>query len=266
MRSPSKVALITGAGSGIGLYMARKLRKDGWEISLAELVEETGRAAAQEVEGLFTKVDVTNYESQARAFEATWGKYGLFANAGILDVADFYAHSETLPPPEPSLMTSRVSYDGAVYSSYLAMHYFRQNPDKTGIVVMTSSASALYDYAILPIYCSSKYGVVGLARSLGVDLQKENIRVNAVLPGAVPSNIGLPVKLKNIVITATLPDDVITTSEHICDAVSELIDDPNAFGVIMEVSGERRYRRPKHDYSDNQMAFLMGEKESWAEK
>jgi len=56
--------------------MARKLRKDGWEISVAELNEETGRAAAEEIGGLFTKVDVTSYASQAKAFENTWEKYG----------------------------------------------------------------------------------------------------------------------------------------------------------------------------------------------
>jgi len=127
-------------------------------------------------------------------------------------------------------------------------------------------ASALYESAILPIYCSSKYGVVGLARSLGKELKKENIRVNAILPGAVPSNIGLPVKLQQMGITPTLPDDAITTSVHICDAVSDLLDDPNAFGVVMEVSGPRRYRRAKHEYPDKQMAYLMGEKEAWADK
>lgn len=62
----------------------------------------------------------------------------VFANAGILDTFDFYAQ-ETLPPPEPNLLCSKVSCDGAIYTSYLALHYFRQNPVKECSLIMTSS-------------------------------------------------------------------------------------------------------------------------------
>ncbi|KAJ9493859.1 hypothetical protein LTR99_001757 [Exophiala xenobiotica] len=267
MSSPNKVALITGAGSGIGLYTATQLKKDGWDISIADLNEKTGQAAAEQVGGIFTQVDVTNYASQAKAFAHTWEKYGridfVFANAGILDVEDFYAPSETLPPPEPSLLTSKVSCDGAIYTAFLAMHYFRRNPVKGGSLIITSSASALYEAAILPIYCAAKYAVIGLVRSLGKELKKENIRVSAILPGAVPTNIGLPVRLVKLGVKPTLPDDKITKPEHIVGAIKELLDDPNAFAVCMEVSAASRYRREKHEYPDETMAYLMGEKESW---
>jgi NAD(P)-dependent dehydrogenase (short-subunit alcohol dehydrogenase family) len=63
-------------GSGIGLYTARQLSKDGWEISIADLNEKAGRAAADEVHGIFTQVDVTSYASQSNAFERTWEKWG----------------------------------------------------------------------------------------------------------------------------------------------------------------------------------------------
>jgi 15-hydroxyprostaglandin dehydrogenase (NAD) len=70
----------------------------------------------------------------------------VFANAGILDVADFYQKSDTLPPPEPSLLTSKVSCDGAIYSAYLAMHYFRRNPTPGGSLIVTSSGMSNIDY------------------------------------------------------------------------------------------------------------------------
>jgi len=267
MHCSKKVALITGAGSGIGLYTARQLKKDGWEISIADLNQKSGQAAAEEVGGIFTQVDVTSYASQAKAFEHTWEEYGridfVFANAGILDVEDFYAVSQTLPPAEPSLLTSKVSCDGAIYTAFLALHYFRQNPVKECSLIITSSASALYEAAILPIYCAAKYAVIGLVRSLGKELQKENIRVNAILPGAVPTNIGLPVKLVKLGVKPTLPDDKITKPEHIVGAITELLDDLNAFAVCMEVSAAKRYRREKPEYPDATMAYLMGEKEAW---
>ena len=58
------------------MYTARQLHKDGWEISIADLNAESGKAAAEEVNGIFTQVDVTNYASQAKVFEHTWDKYG----------------------------------------------------------------------------------------------------------------------------------------------------------------------------------------------
>ncbi|EXJ67393.1 uncharacterized protein A1O5_09406 [Cladophialophora psammophila CBS 110553] len=255
------------AGSGIGLFTARRLHKDGWEVSIADINEKAGQVAAEEVDGIFTKVDITKYESLVQVFEKTWKKWQridfVFSNAGILDVADFYAKQETLPPPEPSLATSKVSVDGYIYTSYLALHYFRQNPNPGSTLILTSSASALYESPILPLYCAAKYAVVGLARSLGKGLQEEKIRVNTILPGAVPTNIGLPPKLKQLGITPTMPEDKLTTPDNIVDAVYELLNDQEAYGVVMEVSGPNRYRRPKHDYPDATMAFVMGEKDAW---
>jgi hypothetical protein len=70
----------------------------------------------------------------------------VFANAGILDVADFYQKPDTLPPPEPSLLTSKVSCDGAIYSAYLATHYFRRNSTLGGSLIVTSSGPSNIDY------------------------------------------------------------------------------------------------------------------------
>lgn len=122
----------------------------------------------------------------------------------------------------------------------------------------------MYHSVILPIYCAAKYAVNGLIRSLGEGLKKENIKVNGILPGAVPTNIGLPVKLEKLGIKPTLPDDKITKEEHILAAITELLEDPTAFGECVEVSAAKRYRRKQHEYPDATMAYLMGEKESWS--
>jgi len=263
-----KVALITGGGSGIGLFTSKYLAKQGWHVSIADMNENTGQAAADWVNGIFTKTNVTKYSDQAHAFQRTWEKYGridfVFANAGILDVSDFYQNFEELPPPELDLLSVRVSTDGAMYTSYLAMHYFRKNATPGGDLIITSSASALYHSVILPVYCAAKYAVNGLIRSLGEGLKKENIKVNGILPGAVPTNIGLPVKLEKLGIKPTLPDDKITKEEHILAAITELLEDPTAFGQCVEVSAAKRYRRKQHEYPDATMAYLMGEKESWS--
>ena len=125
------------------------------------------------------------------------------------------------------------------------------------------AASALYEAAILPVYCAAKYAVVGIVRSRGKEPQKEIIRVNAILPGAVPTNIGLPVRLVKLGVKPTLPDDKVTRPEHIVGAICELLEDPNAFAVCMEVRADKRYRRQKPEYPEATMSYLMGEKESW---
>ena len=70
------------------MYTARQLHKDGWEVSIADWNAVSGKAAAEEVNGIFTQVDVTNYVSQAKAFENTWEKYGRIDFGQYLPVVD----------------------------------------------------------------------------------------------------------------------------------------------------------------------------------
>ncbi len=69
-RLDGKVAVVTGAGSGIGLATVRRFAADGARVVCADVDESTGRAAAQEVDGLFVRVDVTS-ETDVRAMFAT---------------------------------------------------------------------------------------------------------------------------------------------------------------------------------------------------
>jgi len=252
----------------MGLGAAKNFAQIGWEVVIADLNEKSGAAAAEECNGGFIQTNVSSYASQAKAFSSTWEKFGridfVFANAGILDFADFYTQQASLPPPEPSLITSHVNYDGAIYSSYLAMHYFRRNPVPGGNIIVTGSASGLYGgSAVLPIYCSSKYGIIGLVRSLATQFKKENIKINAVLPGCVLTNIGLPPALVAIGKVPTMPESVITPMKNIVGAIMELLDDESASGVILEVSASKSYRRKPQEYCDPEMAIAMGEKGLW---
>jgi 15-hydroxyprostaglandin dehydrogenase (NAD) len=90
--------------------------------------------------------------------------------------------------------------------------------------------------------------VNGLIRSLGEGLKKENIKVNGILPGAVPTNIGLPVKFQKLGIKPTLSDDKITKEEHILAAITDRLGGPAAFGQCVDVSDAKCYYRKQHEY------------------
>ncbi|OCK74349.1 NAD(P)-binding protein [Lepidopterella palustris CBS 459.81] len=247
----------------MGLAVAKYLAANHWHVSIADIDEEKGDAAASNVNGLFTKTDVSFYEDIAKAFSNTWKKYGridfVFSNAGILESANFYEQHETLPPPKLNLLTSEVNLNGAIYSCYLAMNYFRQNKEKGGCVIITGSAAGIYANPIFPVYCASKHGVVGLVRGLGRKLAKENIRVNAILPGPVDTNI-----LASSAVPLFAPgekppfgSEVYTKEQNIVDAVMTLLDDPNASGTVLEISRSSFYDRKQPEWSDDNMRLAL---------
>ncbi|OCK73689.1 hypothetical protein K432DRAFT_256965, partial [Lepidopterella palustris CBS 459.81] len=90
--------------------------------------------------------------------------------------------------------TAEVNMLVTMYTTYLAMHYFRQNPaslpEKTkGTIIASSSGADFYGAPPIPIYAAAKHGIVGLTRSLAPTLTAENIMMHCILPGTVTTNI-----------------------------------------------------------------------------
>lgn len=129
----------------MGEGVAKELASKGWKVAVLDMNEKSGKAIAEQLGGIFIKTDVTNYDNQAAAFQKTWETYKqidfVYANAGIVDTYPFYSKHDTLPPPKLPLLVQEVCLTGVVYSSYLAMHYMRQNPVKGGSIIMTSSGT-----------------------------------------------------------------------------------------------------------------------------
>ena len=82
--------------------------------------------------------------------------------------------------------------------AYLAMHYFRINPNRTGRYAVTASSAGLYGVPDLPLYSATKFGCVGLVRSLGTDrrAQREDMTFNAICPGWVETGLTPPHMVK----------------------------------------------------------------------
>lgn len=184
-RLRDKVCVITGGGSGIGLATARRFANEGASVVIGDLDPVAGRAAAEEVGGLFVAVDVTDAEQVEALFDAAVGTYGgldvVFNNAGIS------------PPDDDSILTTdldawrrvqEVNLTSVFLCCKAAIPHLRARGG--GSIINTASFVAVMGAATSQIsYTASKGGVLAMSRELGVQFARERIRVNALCPGPV---------------------------------------------------------------------------------
>ncbi|MBV9488041.1 MAG: 3-oxoacyl-ACP reductase [Frankiaceae bacterium] len=184
-RLAGKVAVVTGAGGGIGLATVRRFTSEGAKVVCADIDEAAGRAAADEVGGEFVKVDVTSESDVQAMVDLAVSKYGglhvAFNNAGIS------------PPEDDSILTTDVDawqrvQDVNLKSVYLCSKYaiahMRENGG--GSIINTASFVAVLGSATSQIsYTASKGGVLAMTRELGVQFAREGVRVNALCPGPI---------------------------------------------------------------------------------
>ncbi|KAG0647514.1 Short-chain dehydrogenase reductase ATR7 [Hyphodiscus hymeniophilus] len=189
----NRVAIITGAASGMGLAVTKHLIAKGWRVCMSDINKQHGDALALELgdKALFVDANVTDYDSQAQVFETVWLKWKridfVAANAGIVDNFPLCkagkATRPTVRPPKPDLTTIEVDLNGAIYTVYLALHYMRMNSTPGGKITITASSAALYPLDTVPLYAAAKHAIIGLIRSMAPVLESENITLNCFCPG-----------------------------------------------------------------------------------
>jgi NAD(P)-dependent dehydrogenase (short-subunit alcohol dehydrogenase family) len=184
-RLAGKVAVVTGAGGGIGLATVRRFTAEGAKVVCADIAESAGKAAADEVGGTFTRVDVTSEDEVKAMFDLAVSTYGgldiAFNNAGIS------------PPDDDSILTTEldawqrvqdVNLKSVYFCSKYAIGYMREHGG--GSVINTASFVAVLGSATSQIsYTASKGGVLAMTRELGVQFAREGVRVNALCPGPI---------------------------------------------------------------------------------
>jgi NAD(P)-dependent dehydrogenase (short-subunit alcohol dehydrogenase family) len=189
-RLQGKVAVITGAGSGIGRESALLFAGEGARVVVAEVHEGNGRRVVEEVraaggEAIFHRADVSkaaDAQSMVEAAERTWGRLDvLFNNAGIFPDRD---GSVVDTDEETWDLVMRVNLKGVFLGCKFAIPAMLRAGG--GSIVNTASFVALIGAATPQIaYTASKGGVLSMTREIAVEFARKGIRANALCPGPV---------------------------------------------------------------------------------
>jgi NAD(P)-dependent dehydrogenase (short-subunit alcohol dehydrogenase family) len=191
-RLGGKVALVTGAASGLGRATARALAAEGALVVAADLDAAGARAVAEEIGGYAIACDVSDLEQNraavAYAVEQGGGldlvhlNAGVGSGCGVGEDFDLARYRRAMG----------ANLDGVVFGTHAALPALRANGG--GAIVATASLAGLTGVPYDPLYSANKHAVVGLTRSLGPGLAAEGIRFNAVCPGFAESAIIEPLR------------------------------------------------------------------------
>lgn len=242
--SPAPVALVTGAGSGIGRATAVEFSRRGYRVAASDLDPEAARTTTKELsDAIHVELDVTDLDSVERGVEQTlsWGGRidTLVNNAGVIVPGKLVEVA-----PHDWERAFSVNVHGVYHCCRTVLPSMLS--DGRGAIVNVASAAGLVGVKERAAYCASKGAVVSMTKALALDHIRDGIRVNCVCPGTVDTPWTRSVIARSADPEATREDLVarqpmgrLGTVEEIAHAIAYLASDEAAYvtGSALVIDG-----------------------------
>lgn len=242
MRLLDKVAIITGAGRGIGEATAKKFAQEGAKVVVADISEEDVERTVNEIiamggEATGVIVDVTSGESVNKMVDGTVEKYGkldvLVNNAGITMDATLLKMTEDQWDKVIDVNLKGVYICGQAAAKVMV-------EQGSGVILNASSVVGVYGNFGQTNYAATKWGVIGMTKTWAKELGKKGVRSNAVAPGFIltPMVKKMPENVLDMM-KEKAPLKKLGEPEDIANAYAFLASDEAKFitGAVLEVTG-----------------------------
>jgi NAD(P)-dependent dehydrogenase (short-subunit alcohol dehydrogenase family) len=231
-----QVVVVTGAGRGIGYAIAERFAAEGAQVVIAEINPDTGQSAADRLNATFEPLDVSDAAAVERAVQSIVARFGRIDvwvnNAGV-------AHKGYAVDLQPADWDADIGVmlSGPFYCARYAGQVMLQQ--RSGCLVNIASVNGLSAQKGRAPYCSAKAGLIMLTKVLASEWAEQGVRVNAVAPGVVMSDLVQQGLVTEQTYLSRIPMGRMGELNEVVEAVVFLAGDEASFvtGEVLRVDG-----------------------------
>ncbi len=240
----AKLAIVTGGSRGLGRAMVLRLGEMGYNVVMNYVSDSSKKECEKNLEelrrmgvdGIYVQADASKYEECEKVVKAAVEKFGnkidvLVNNAGVSNNAPFYTQDHS----DYEWLVG-VNLFSVMHMTRLVLPYMVEAEE--GNIISISSIGGLMGVANQADYCATKSAIIGFTRALALEYANKNIRVNAICPGMIDTDILKGVNQDELnALAATIPLGKIGDPECIAGSMQYLIENDYTTGVYLTPNG-----------------------------